>query len=212
MEFFLDTAELDEIVKYKDFLDGVTTNPSTMSKHKPSEHSSLIKEICKVISGPVSVEVISEKYEDMVKEGQRISKISDNVCVKLPCTLDGLRACKTLSVKGIPTNLTLCFSSAQALLAAKCGATYVSPFMGRLDDNGHDGVLLVEEIVEIFDVQGCETKVLAASVRNLQHVIQSALVGASAVTMPPQILKQCFQHHLTTQGLERFAEDSQKNK
>jgi transaldolase len=212
MELFLDAAELDEITRYKDFIDGVTTNPSIMSKYKLSEHDSLIKEICKVVAGPVSVEVISQKYDDMVREGQKISKICANVCVKLPCTLDGLRACRALSIKGIPTNLTLCFSSAQALLAAKCGATYVSPFIGRLDDNGYDGTLLVEEIVEIFYAQGYETKVLAASVRNLQHVIQSALVGASAITMPPMILKQCFQHHLTTLGLERFAEDVQKNK
>ncbi|MDR1375777.1 MAG: fructose-6-phosphate aldolase [Holosporaceae bacterium] len=212
MELFLDTAELDEIVKYRDFIDGVTTNPSIMSKYKLSDHGSLIKEICKVVSGHVSVEVISQKYDDMVKEGRRISKICDNVCVKLPCTSDGLRACKTLSIKGIPTNLTLCFSSIQALLAAKCGATYVSPFLGRLDDNGHDGMLLVEEIVEIFDAQGYETKVLSASVRNLQHVIQSARVGASAITISPQIFGQCLQHHLTTLGLERFSEDFQKSK
>jgi transaldolase len=153
------------------------------------------------------VEVISEKYDDMLAESKKIAKIRNNICVKLPCTFDGLRVCRNLSSEGISTNVTLCFSPTQALLAAKCGATYVSPFIGRLDDVGHDGISLVEQLVDIFDMHGYETKVLAASVRSLQHVIQSAMLGVGAITLPPQILKQCFDHPLTIKGLEIFAKD-----
>jgi transaldolase len=212
MEIFLDTADLDEIALYKDFIDGVTTNPSIISKIGTDNFEARVKEICRLVSGPVSAEVASEKYDDMLEEGRRLAKIYSNVCVKLPCTFDGLRVCKTLSSEGISTNLTLCFSPTQALLAAKCGATYVSPFIGRLDDVGHDGILLIEEILDIFETHGYETRVLAASVRNIQHVIQSATLGAGAITLPPQILKQCFDHPLTTKGLEIFAKDWKKRK
>jgi transaldolase len=207
MEIFLDSANLDDIVFYRDFIDGVTTNPSLMSKCDSNDLNSLIKEICKSINGPISVEVMSENYDDMLKEAVRISKIHSNICIKLPCTFDGLRVSRELSSKGISTNLTLCFSPSQALLAAKCGATYVSPFIGRLDDIGEDGMYLVEEIVDIFSVNDCETKVLSASIRSLQHVVQSALLGVDAITLPPKILKQCFDHPLTTQGLEIFRKD-----
>ncbi|MDR2766528.1 MAG: fructose-6-phosphate aldolase [Holosporaceae bacterium] len=207
MEIFLDGADLDDIVRHKDLIDGVTTNPSVLSRHKSSEHRSIIEEICSIVTGPVSMEVNSEKYADMLEEGRRISKIHSSICVKLPCTFDGFRCCRALSVDGVPTNLTLCFSAAQAMLAAKCGATYVSPFLGRLDDAGHSGLSMLEEIVEIFSVQDYETKVLAASVRNLQHVIGAAIIGADAITMPATVLKQCFDHPLTAAGLEIFARD-----
>ncbi|MDR0968539.1 MAG: fructose-6-phosphate aldolase [Holosporaceae bacterium] len=207
MEIFLDTADIDDIELYKDFIDGVTTNPSLAAKSGAKDFEGLIKKICKTVSGPVSAEVVSETYDGMLAEGKRLAKIHSAVCVKLPCTFDGLRVCKALSADGISTNLTLCFSPTQGLLAAKCGATYVSPFIGRLDDIGHDGMALIEELVDVFDVHGYETKVLAASVRNLQHVIQSAMIGAGAITMPPKILAQCFDHPLTTKGLEIFAKD-----
>ncbi|MDR2780940.1 MAG: fructose-6-phosphate aldolase [Holosporaceae bacterium] len=212
MEIFLDTADLSEIRLYADFIDGVTTNPSIIAKRNASDFDELIKDICQTVAGLVSVEVISEIYDEMLEEGEQFAKIHSNVCVKLPCTFDGLRACKSLSLNGIATNLTLCFSSAQALLAAKCGATYVSPFVGRLDDIGQSGISLIEEIVNIFCVHGYETKVLVASVRNLQHVIQAAALGANAITVPSTILKQCFEHPLTTRGLEIFEKDWKKVK
>lgn len=212
MEIFLDTADVNEIKTYVDFIDGVTTNPSILAKNENVDKRSLIKEICKTVSGPVSVEVVSEKYEEMLAEGKKISKISSNVCVKLPCTFDGLRVCEKLSYEGISTNLTLCFSPTQALIAAKCGATYVSPFVGRMDDIGHNGMSLIEEIIDIFDGYNYETKVLVASVRHLQHLIQAAKLGAGAITVPPKILKQCFDHPMTESGLKIFAEDWKKLK
>jgi transaldolase len=212
MEIFLDTINLDEVNLYMDFIDGITTNPSMIAKYGHLDYQASIKSICQLVSGPVSVEVMSEKYDDMLKESKQIAKIHSNICVKLPCTPDGLRVCKKLSSDGISTNLTLCFSSMQALLAAKCGATYVSPFVGRLDDVGHSGISLVEEIIDIFDAHGYETRVLVASIRNLQHVIQAAMLGANAITLPPQILKQCFNHPLTTKGLEIFEKDWKKIK
>jgi transaldolase len=212
MEIFLDTANVDEMVLYKDFTDGVTTNPSLLAGSASRDLSVLVREICRTVSGPVSVEVISEKYDDMLTEGREIAKIANNVCVKLPCTFDGLRTCRKLSSEGISTNVTLCFSPSQALLAAGCGATYVSPFVGRLDDVGQDGMSLAEEIIDIFDIQNYETKVLVASVRNVQHVIQAALAGADAVTMPPAVLRQCFAHPLTDRGLEIFKKDWKKKK
>jgi transaldolase len=212
MEIFLDTVDIEEIILYKDFIDGVTTNPTLIANSRSDDFTELARKISQLISGPVSVEVISEKYDDMLTEGKKIAKIRNNICVKLPCTFDGLRVCRSLSLEGIPTNMTLCFSPTQAILAAKCGATYVSPFIGRLDDAGNDGVSLAEQIVDIFDMQGYETKVLAASVRNLQHVIQSALAGVGAITLPPRVLKQCFDHSLTTKGLEIFAKDWEKTR
>lgn len=207
MEIFLDTAVIDEIKTYKDFIDGVTTNPTLMSKHASTDPHDVIREICDIVDGPVSAEVLSENFYDMLQEGYELAKINSNVCVKLPCTIDGLKVCKALSTKGIATNLTLCFSPTQALLAAKCGATYVSPFIGRLDDIGQNGLDLIRDIVDIYEINGYETKVLAASVRGVQHVVQAAMAGADAITLPAKILEQCFNHPLTAAGLQKFAAD-----
>ncbi len=207
MEIFLDTADINVIKKYKNFIDGVTTNPSLIAAINGSTTYKIIEEICDVISGPISVEVISNTVDEMFVEGKELAKIHSNVCVKLPCTFEGLQVCKQLSQKGISTNLTLCFSSTQALLAAKCGATYVSPFIGRIDDIGQDGMGLIDEIVNIYDVQKIETKVLAASIRNVNHVIQAAYIGADAITLPEKVLSQCFYHPLTKSGLKKFMQD-----
>ena len=212
MKFFLDTANLDDITYFKDFIDGVTTNPSIMASHNRKDYQNIITKICNLIHGPVSVEVNSQNFEDMLEEGEHISKFHENICIKLPCTFDGLRAAKLLSSQGISTNLTLCFSSTQAILAAKSNATFVSPFIGRLDDIGCDGMSLIEEIKTIYDAQNFETKILAASVRNIQHVILAAEIGADAITLPPKILKQCFEHPLTLNGLEKFKKDWENNK
>ena len=212
MKIFLDTANLDDIAFYKNFIDGVTTNPSIMSLHSKKDYESVIEKICNMIHGPVSVEVNSETFDEMLKEGKQIAKLHENICVKLPCTFDGLRAGKVLSSEGIATNLTLCFSSPQAIMAAKSGATFVSPFIGRLDDIGSDGLLLIEEIKGIYEAQEYETKILAASVRNIQHLIQVATIGVDAITLPPKILKQCFEHPLTVNGLNIFKKDWEKNK
>lgn len=211
MEVFLDTANLDEIILYKDFINGVTTNPSIISKCK-SDFEAIIKDICGLVAGPVSAEVTSSNYDDMLEEGKRLSKIHFNVCVKLPCTFDGLRVCGKLSESGIATNMTLCFSPSQAIFAAKNGATYVSPFIGRLDDVGDDGMRLIQEIREIFDAQQYDTKVLAASVRGVQHVIQAASIGVESITMPAKILQQCLEHPLTDKGIAIFAKDWENKK
>ncbi|MDR1551293.1 MAG: fructose-6-phosphate aldolase [Holosporaceae bacterium] len=207
MEIFLDTANVDEVATYADIINGVTTNPSLIAKSRCNDLCEHIIKICRLVSGLVSVEVSSIEYDSMLAEGKMLAKIHDNVCVKLPCTRDGLKACKQLSTAGIPTNMTLCFSPPQALLAAKCGATYVSPFVGRLDDTGYDGMSLVEDIVNIYKAQKYGTKILVASIRSPQHVTQAAMLGADAVTMPPQILWQCFEHPFTVKGLEIFAKD-----
>lgn len=212
MEIFLDTANLNEIGEYKIFLDGVTTNPSIISKCEDTNYFKIIEKICELVNGSVSCEVISEEYEEMLKEAFEISSISSNICVKLPCTFNGLKVCKVLSAKGIPTNMTLCFSLTQALLAAKCGATYLSPFIGRMEDSGDDGLSLLADIIEIYKNYGYETKVLVASIRNLQHVTQASLLGAHAITMSAKILNQCFQHNLTTKGLEIFKNDWSQRK
>lgn len=212
MEIFLDTADIDAIEKYKDFVDGITTNPSILSKKKNNDIKDIILKICQLIDGPVSVEVISGDFDGMVKEGEKLAQIHSNVCVKLPCTLDGLKACKSLSQKGIPTNLTLCFSVPQAVMAAKCGATYVSPFIGRIDDLGQDGINLIEDIVEIYNIYGFETKVLSASVRHINHFIQAAMAGTDAVTIPEKVLDQIFVHPLTDIGLKKFMSDWNRSK
>ncbi len=212
MEIFLDTADIDAIEKYKDFVDGITTNPSILSKKKNNDIKDIILKICQLIDGPVSVEVISCDFDGMVKEGEKLAQIHSNVCVKLPCTLDGLKACKSLSQKGIPTNLTLCFSVPQAVMAAKCGATYVSPFIGRIDDLGQDGINLIEDIVEIYNIYGFETKVLSASVRHINHFIQAAMAGTDAVTIPEKVLDQIFVHPLTDIGLKKFMSDWNRSK
>lgn len=207
VQIFLDTADLDEIRHYKDFIDGVTTNPSILSKYGEKDCKNIILKICDLVRGHVSVEVVSETAEEMLTEGKTIAKLHDQICVKLPCTYDGLRVCKILSKDGIATNLTLCFSAAQAIFAARCGATYVSPFIGRLDDIGMDGLSLIEEIYEIYRRNGYETGILAASVRNSRHVLQAAIIGANAITMSPKVLQSCMTHHLTNAGLQIFARD-----
>ena len=212
MEIFLDTADISVIEKYKDFIDGVTTNPSILSKQKSENIHDVALKISKLVDGPVSVEVISTDFEEMVKEGENLSKIHQNICVKLPCTIDGLKACQNLSKKGISTNLTLCFSVPQAIMAAKSGATYVSPFIGRIDDIGQDGINLISDIVEVYSIYGFETKVLSASVRNINHFIQATMAGTDAVTVPEKVLEQCFVHPLTDIGLDKFMKDWNKSK
>lgn len=208
MEIFLDTASIEQVIDYKDFIDGVTTNPSLIAKISsdldPIKHA---QDICSIVGGHVSLEVISNTYDDMLAEGLKIGSIASNICVKLPCTRDGLRVCKKLSDKGIPTNATLCFSSAQAIFAAKCGATYVSPFIGRLDDIGVEGISLVEEIINIYSSCNFDTKVLAASIRNINHIMSVASIGVDAVTVSASLLEQCLNHALTKIGLELFEKD-----
>ena len=212
VEIFLDTADVNAIEKYKNFIDGVTTNPSILSKQKSEDIHDIVLKISKLVDGPVSVEVISNDFKGMVKEGDNLSKIHQNICVKLPCTIDGLRACKSLAKKGISTNLTLCFSVPQAIMAAKCGATYVSPFIGRIDDIGQDGINLISDIVEVYNIYGFETKVLSASVRNVSHFIQAAMSGTDAITVQEKVLEQCFVHPLTDIGLDKFMKDWKKSK
>ena len=209
MEFFLDSANLEEIKELKDFIDGITTNPSLIAKsgHKDN-YEDLIKEICKIIKGPVSVEVVSSEQEDMVEEGLKLAKIADNVVVKLPLTKKGLISCKKLwTTHKIPANITLCFSPGQALLAAKAGACFISPFVGRLDDIGSNGLSLIEDICTIYSNYGFDTKVLVASVRSTEHVIEAAKLGADSITMSAKILRELIKHDLTDKGLEIFEKD-----
>lgn len=212
MKIFLDTANLDDIDCYKDFIDGVTTNPSILSKYEARNHKSIILKICELVRGHVSVEVVSDTVEEMLKEGRKLAKLHDQICVKLPCTYDGLRACKILSEEGVSTNVTLCFSVTQSVLAAKCGATYLSPFIGRLDDAGQDGLSLIDDICQVYRQHGFETNVLAASVRNSYHVTQAIISGVDAITVSPKIFKSCFEHNLTNAGLQLFAEDWKNRK
>lgn len=209
MKFFIDSAEISEIKELASYglLDGVTTNPSLIAK-SGRDFKEVIAEICSVVEGPVSAEVAATEYEGMVKEGEILSKIADNVCIKLPLTMDGLKACKYFSDKGIKTNVTLCFSAAQAILAAKAGATFVSPFVGRLDDIGQDGIDLIQEICEIYsNYPEFETEVLVASIRNPIHITTAARIGADVATIPGKVLKQLVSHPLTDKGLETFVKD-----
>jgi transaldolase len=211
MLFFIDTANIDEIREAHDFgiLDGVTTNPTLIAKEgKPFKET--IIEICKIVGGPVSTEVIATDVETMLKQGRDYATWHENVVVKLPTTRDGIKACKKLSDEGIKVNMTLCFSPSQALLVAKAGATYVSPFVGRLDDISHDGMELVQQIVQIYDNYSYDTLVLAASLRHPLHVVQSALAGAHVGTLPFKVLEQMFHHPLTDQGLAKFLADWKK--
>lgn len=214
MKFFIDTANLDEIKKAASFgvIDGVTTNPSLVSKEGNIDFHTRIKEISEVIKGPISAEVVSLDSEGMVEEAKELAKIASNVVVKIPMTIEGLKAVKTLSKEGIKTNVTLVFSANQALLAAKAGATFVSPFIGRLDDRGHDGMELVEEIRTIYDNYCYETEVLAASIRHPLHVKQAALAGADISTIPYKVIEKMSKHPLTDQGLESFLSDWEKFK
>lgn len=212
MEFFLDTGIVDEIKEAIDWgiIDGVTTNPSLIAKSGRTQED-VIKEITSLVNGPISAEVISTEKAGMLKEAESLAKIHDNVVIKLPLTIDGISACKVLSEQGVKTNVTLCFSANQALLAAKNGATYISPFIGRLDDIGHSGMGLIEEIRVIYDNYGFPTQILAASVRHSDHVREAALVGADVATMPLSCMKALFKHPLTDIGLEKFLEDHRKS-
>lgn len=209
MKFFIDSAEIAEIKELAAYglLDGVTTNPSLIAK-SGRDFKEVIKEICSVVSGPVSAEVAATDFDNMVREGEILSKIAKNVCIKLPLTMDGLKACKYFSNKGIQTNVTLCFSAAQAILAAKAGATFVSPFVGRLDDIGQDGLSLIEEICQIYgNYPDFKTQVLVASVRNPIHITAAAKMGAHVATIPGKVIKQLASHPLTDKGLETFVKD-----
>ena len=208
MKFFVDSADLDAIRELADIglVDGVTTNPSIIAK-SGRVFKDVIAEICDLTDGHVSAEVVATDAAEMISEGKTLRKIADNVCVKLPLTLDGLKACRALSSEGIPTNVTLCFSPNQAMLAAKVGATYISPFIGRLDDITLDGMELIQDIREIYDNYGYETEVLAASIRSVNHVKECALVGADVITAPPNVIKNLANHPLTDKGLAAFLKD-----
>ncbi|HWT63192.1 MAG TPA: fructose-6-phosphate aldolase [Ochrobactrum sp.] len=208
MKFFVDTADVKEIRELNDLglVDGVTTNPSLILK-SGRDILEVTKEICSFVKGPVSAEVAATEYEQIMKEAAVIAKIADNICIKLPLTLDGLKACKALTSDGHKTNVTLCFSANQALLAAKAGATFVSPFIGRIDDMGVNGMELIAEIRTIFDNYDFRTEILAASVRTVNHVKEAALIGADVVTAPPATLKALVKHPLTDKGLETFLAD-----
>ncbi|WP_421952841.1 fructose-6-phosphate aldolase [Pelagibacterium sp.] len=209
MKFFVDTADISEIRELHDagLLDGVTTNPSLVAK-SGRDFKEVVKEICDLLPGlPVSAEVAATDYDGMMAEADVLSKIADNVVVKVPLTLAGLKACKTLSDRGIKTNVTLCFSANQALLAAKVGATYISPFLGRLDDINLDGMQLIQDIRVIYDNYDFDTKILAASIRSPNHVSDAALAGADVATIPPGVLKKLADHPLTDKGLDAFVKD-----
>lgn len=212
MKFFADTSDLDAIKDLADcgMLDGVTTNPSIIAK-SGKEFIPLIEEICKICDGPVSAEVASTDFETMMKEGEKLAKIAENIAVKVPLTEAGLKVCKNLSENGTMVNVTLCFSPMQALLAAKAGATFISPFVGRLDDIGQNGMDLIAQILQIYDnYPEYYTEVLVASVRHPQHILESALLGADVVTCPPSVIKQLYKHPLTDKGLAAFVEDWKK--
>ena len=208
MKFFVDTADIKEIRELNDLglLDGVTTNPSLILKSGGSIVE-VTKEICGIVDGPVSAEVVATEYAQMMKEAEFLSKIADNVCIKVPLTLDGLKACKAITTDGRQVNVTLCFSANQALLAAKAGATFISPFIGRIDDMGIDGMELIAEIRTIYDNYDFDTEILAASIRTVNHVKQAALIGADVATVPPATLKALVKHPLTDKGLEAFLAD-----
>ena len=212
MKFFLDTGDVQEIRDAYEWgvIDGVTTNPSLIAKSGRTQEE-VIREICEIVDGPISAEVISTEKPGMLKEAEALAKIHDNVVIKLPLTEDGISACQNLSNEGIQTNVTLCFSPLQALMAAKNGATFISPFIGRLDDIGHDGMGLIEEIRSIYDNYGFQTQILAASVRHSTHVREAALAGSDVATMPLKVVKSLFRHPLTDQGLEKFLADHAKS-
>ncbi len=209
MKFFIDTANLEEIQEANDLgvLDGVTTNPSLCAKVGVRDFEGHIKKICNIVEGDVSAEVVSTTYNEMVEEGRKIAKIADNVVVKIPLIKDGIKAIKTFSEEGIKTNCTLCFSSTQALIAAKAGATYISPFLGRLDDISSDGMQLIRDIVEIYVNYGFPTEVLAASIRHPMHVVECAKAGADVATMPLGVITGLLKHPLTDNGLAKFLKD-----
>ena len=212
MKIFMDTANVEEIKQYVDWgvVYGVTTNPSLIAKSGRTQ-AEVIPEIAALVSGPVSAEVISTECADMVEEARKLAKIAGNVVIKIPCIPEGLKAVKILSAEGIKTNVTLVFSMAQALLAARAGATYVSPFIGRLDDINQDGVKLVDNIVKAFKLYGIETEVIAASIRNIEHVEKVMLTGCQIATIPTKVLAQMINHPLTDKGLAQFMADYQNS-
>lgn len=213
MQFFLDTANIEEIKKYATWgiVDGVTTNPSLIAKEGVSLESR-IKEIAEVVDGPISAEVIGTTSEEMIEEGRKYAKWHKNIYVKVPMTAEGLKAVRQFENEEINTNVTLVFSLGQALMAAKAGATLISPFVGRIDDTGHDGMVLIEEIVTAFENYGYQTKVLVASIRHPRHVMDAALIGADICTMPSEIFDKLIHHPLTNQGIEKFLADWEKVK
>ena len=213
MKIFLDTANLDSIKKYNDMglVDGITTNPTLLSKEKGNP-AGIMREIVKIVQGPVSLEVVGTTYDSMMEEAHRLKKYGRNVVVKIPMIPDGLKAVKKLKEEGIETNVTLVFSANQAVLAAKAGASYISPFIGRLDDAGQDGMTLIREIVQIFANYKFDTNVLVASIRHPMHVVEAGKIGAHVVTLPPDILGKMMSHPLTDKGLAAFLSDWEKVK
>jgi len=213
MKFFLDTANLEEIRKAKEWglLDGVTTNPTLVSK-EDMPFQGLVTEILRLVDGPVSLEVVSEHAQGMISEARELNKLGENVVIKIPLTPEGLKAVKILAQEGIKTNVTLCFSPTQALLAAKAGADYISPFIGRLDDISSYGMRLVEDIKDIYGNYGFETQIIVASIRHPMHVLEAALIGADIATMPFSVLEKLFHHPLTDIGIQRFLRDWEKVK
>jgi transaldolase len=213
MKFFIDTANIDEIKEAHSMgmVDGVTTNPSLIAK-EGRDFEDIIKEICQIVDGPISAEVISTDTEGMIKEARHLAKIHDNIVVKIPMIVDGLKATRRLAEEGIKTNVTLAFSPLQALMAAKAGATYISPFIGRLDDLAQEGLLLVEQIVEIYSNYAFDTEIIVASIRNPLHVLESALMGADIATIPFSVLGKLAAHPMTDKGLRAFLDDWEKTK
>lgn len=208
MKFFLDTANIEEIKKGVDWgiIDGVTTNPTLIAR-EGTVFEKRVKEICEIVKGPVSAEVVSLDYSSMIEEARELAMLDENVVVKIPMTFDGIKAVKTLSKEGIKTNVTLVFNAMQALVAAKAGATYVSPFIGRMDDISNDGMKMLSEIVEIFENYGFETEIIAASIRHPMHVLNVALIGVDIVTMPFDVLEKLFKHPMTDIGIKKFSQD-----
>ena len=211
MKIFLDTANIEDIKEINSLgvIHGITTNPSLIAKEKRDLKETL-KEIASIVDGPISGEVISLDYENMIKEAEELASIHKNIVVKIPMTYDGLKAVSYLSKKGIRTNVTLIFSAAQALLAARAGASYVSPFLGRLDDIGSNGLILIEDISEIFNVHNIQTEIIAASIRNPIHVIEAAKLGANIGTLPPSVIRALINHPLTDAGIKKFKEEWEK--
>ena len=208
MKFFVDTADIKQIEELipTGFVDGITTNPSLIAK-QGNDLSDTIKSICSIVNGPVSAEVTATDHPTMLEEGKYLASLAKNVAVKVPLTVDGLKTCKKLREQQIMVNVTLCFSAAQALLAAKAGASFISPFVGRLDDIGEKGMSLIEDIVIIYENYGFETEVLVASIRTTQHVIDAALIGAHVATLPPKVIHELYNHELTDKGLKAFLDD-----
>ena len=212
MKFFIDTANLEEIKKANDLglLDGVTTNPTLIAREGRADFKELLKEICSIVQGPVNAEVVSLDADGMVKEARDLAKLADNIVVKIPLIEEGLKAVKALAAEQIKSNVTLCFSPVQALMAAKAGAAYISPFVGRLDDISHRGMDLVEQIVTIYENYGYDTEIIVASIRNPTHVLDAAMMGADIATIPFKVMQQLIKHPLTDIGLSKFLEDWKK--